>query len=802
MCYTSGTTGSPKGVVYSHRSTWLHTMAEQAASSVGMTETDRILIIVPMFHANAWGTPYGAWMAGTDMIMPQMFLMGEQLAAVINEFHPTLACGVPTIWNGLLALDTPIDFSSVRAITAGGAAVPQSLIEAFEKRFGVTIIQGWGMTETSPLAAFGLPPARRLNGHDDMYYKIKAGRVVGGVEVRVVAEDGTVLPNDGTSVGEFEIRGPWITGSYYKDEDPAKFHDGWLRTGDVGTLDGQGYMTISDRTKDVIKSGGEWISSVELENAVMAHPDVFEAAVIAVPDPKWSERPLVAVVPKPGPLARPGRPGGLPGRPRAPLVAARPVGLHRPGAQDERREVRQEGHAGRLRRRCLQGAEHAAAQVSGANEAVADLAERLEGVLEELTDMALDALRLASAGDPDSAETGEALALERRILKARRALERCVAALREGSGSGARSARRRRGLTGRPAATVRTFVAAWPDEPTRQRLAALELGREKNLRLVGPGPLARHAALPGRAARGPARARGRRASGPAWPRCPGPVECRLGPATAWFSGVRVLQLPAHGLDELARRCAGPPRPSSPNRPGDGPPFNGHLTLARVKGRLGARGAGRAGRHPLRRHLSPWRTSTWWPRSPRRGATSTRRWCGRPSGLRPDSGRAAGEEGRDGLGHGGGGRLLERRGDEQRGVGGVAHVAALDEHLGHRGEVQPGQVAAGLQAVDAVVGADRHGGAGGEGVAQRGGEGGRGRDDAVVRPVGRRFEHREAPPVDRPPVGVDVDGDVGVGVVDDGGPRRDAGPDAGVVRAGQHDGGALRLQVGLQVRWRR
>ncbi len=300
MCYTSGTTGNPKGVVYSHRSTWLHTMAEQSASSVGMTEADRILIIVPMFHANAWGTPYGAWMAGTDMIMPQMFLMGAPLAAIFNEYHPTLACGVPTIWNGLLALDTPVDFSTVRAITAGGAAVPQSLIEAFEERFGATIIQGWGMTETSPLAAFGLPPARRAAGHDDMYYKIKAGRVVGGVEVRVVSEDGDVLPRDGASVGEFEIRGPWVTGSYYKDEDPAKFHDGWLRTGDVGTVDQQGYMTISDRTKDVIKSGGEWISSVELENAVMAHPDVFEAAVIAVPDPKWSERPLVCIVPKPG----------------------------------------------------------------------------------------------------------------------------------------------------------------------------------------------------------------------------------------------------------------------------------------------------------------------------------------------------------------------------------------------------------------------------------------------------------------------------------------------------------------------
>ncbi len=255
------------------------------------------------------------------MIMPQMFLMGEPLGKIFNELHPTLACGVPTIWNGLLHIESEVDFSSVRGITAGGAAVPQSLIEQFEERFGATIIQGWGMTETSPLAAFGLPPARRIEGHDDMYYKIKAGRVVAGVEVRVVAEDGTVLPSDGKAIGEFEIRGPWVTGSYYKDEDPSKFHDGWLCTGDVGTLDHQGYMTISDRTKDVIKSGGEWISSVELENAVMAHPDVFEAAVIAIPDPKWSERPLVCVVLSPGTSPSADELLAIPGGAGAALVA-------------------------------------------------------------------------------------------------------------------------------------------------------------------------------------------------------------------------------------------------------------------------------------------------------------------------------------------------------------------------------------------------------------------------------------------------------------------------------------------------
>jgi fatty-acyl-CoA synthase len=297
MCYTSGTTGNPKGVAYSHRSTFLHSMAITSASSLGIHEEDRVLSIVPMFHANAWGTPYGAFLTGADMVMPQQFLQAAPLAAMIERHRPTLSAGVPTIWNDLMryAESNQVDLSSLRAVTVGGAAVPRHLIEQFEKQFGINMIQGWGMTETSPLCALAIPP-KGTPPEEEMDWRAKTGRIVPGVEIRICAEDGTVLPRDGETVGEFEVRGPWIAASYYGEPSPERFHDGWLRTGDVGSLDNKGFMQISDRTKDVIKSGGEWISSVELENEVMANAGVFEAAVVAVPDPKWSERPLVAVV--------------------------------------------------------------------------------------------------------------------------------------------------------------------------------------------------------------------------------------------------------------------------------------------------------------------------------------------------------------------------------------------------------------------------------------------------------------------------------------------------------------------------
>jgi fatty-acyl-CoA synthase len=297
MCYTSGTTGLPKGVVYSHRSMYLHSMAVGMGNVFGLSDRDRVLPVVPMFHANAWGLPYAAVLAGADMIMPDRFLQPAPLAALIEAERPTLAGAVPTIWNGLLQHVRAHggDLSSLRLVPCGGSAVPHALLEAYEKELGVLIVQAWGMTETSPLGSVARPPDG-LPQDEAWHYRDTQGRLICLVEGRLVGEAGTVLPNDGEAVGEVEVRGPWVTAGYYKDDDPAKFRDGWLRTGDVGTIDELGYVTLTDRAKDVIKSGGEWISSMELENALMAHPDVTEAAVIGVPDDRWGERPLAAVV--------------------------------------------------------------------------------------------------------------------------------------------------------------------------------------------------------------------------------------------------------------------------------------------------------------------------------------------------------------------------------------------------------------------------------------------------------------------------------------------------------------------------
>jgi fatty-acyl-CoA synthase len=320
MCHTSGTTGRSKGVVYSHRSTILHTLVGCCGDFWGLKGTDVLLPVTPMFHANCWGVPYAAVMMGVKMVFPGPHLHPDDLLDLMQLEPPTLALGVPTIWMGLIQAyerglaEQPGRWklpAGMRSLV-GGAAVPESLIRAFD-RHGVWLLQGWGMTETSPLATVSYPRAELAGSDADERYRraAMAGVPVPLVDVRIRTDEGADAPRDGRTMGEIQVRGPFITGSYHgvpPSEDKFTADDRgrtWLRTGDVATMDALGFVRITDRTKDLVKSGGEWISSVDLENALMAHPSLAEAAVIAIPDDKWGERPLACVVPRPGHEADP-----------------------------------------------------------------------------------------------------------------------------------------------------------------------------------------------------------------------------------------------------------------------------------------------------------------------------------------------------------------------------------------------------------------------------------------------------------------------------------------------------------------
>ena len=304
LCYTSGTTGKPKGVMYTHRSTYLHTITLAMTDSMGLSATDAICGIVPMFHAMGWGLPFAASMLGCKQVMPHRFTDPERLIALMVNEEVTISAGVPTIWQGVKSIieNNPdkYDLSKLSRLTCGGSAPPVSLMRWYAEKLNVEMIQGWGMTETNPLGTLSRKVAKRshLNQTEDQQFEniAKAGLVMPGLDIEIVDENWNPMPHDGEAVGELLIRGPWICAEYYKNPQPDKFHDGWLVTGDVAKIDSEQYLIITDRSKDLIKSGGEWISSVDLENHLVALDGVSQAAVVAQPHPKWDERPVALVI--------------------------------------------------------------------------------------------------------------------------------------------------------------------------------------------------------------------------------------------------------------------------------------------------------------------------------------------------------------------------------------------------------------------------------------------------------------------------------------------------------------------------
>jgi len=304
MCYTSGTTGNPKAALYSHRSTLLHAYAAALPDVMGLSARDSVLPVVPMFHVNAWGIPYSAALTGCKLVFPGGALDGKSVYELIEAEGVTYAAGVPTVWQMLLGHMGPnkLRFSTLNRTVIGGSACPPAMITAFREQYGVEVLHAWGMTEMSPLGTLCTLKNKHQSLPEDekMKIRLKHGRAIYGVDMRIVSDDGETLPWDGKTYGDLQVRGPWVVREYFKGEGGDPLRDGWFPTGDVATIDADGYMQITDRSKDVIKSGGEWISSIDIENIAMAHPAVAMAACVGMPHPKWDERPLLVAVKKPG----------------------------------------------------------------------------------------------------------------------------------------------------------------------------------------------------------------------------------------------------------------------------------------------------------------------------------------------------------------------------------------------------------------------------------------------------------------------------------------------------------------------